>query len=155
MLESESSEACAIVYMIRPAASLEELAEAFDVIGAQLPQRLTHEGRRFADLVARLPEDRSLMLVVEDRGRLVGGALAFRRSPPGVTLRVIGHAPDFRATGLGRRLVEQVEAEAAGFNKHLGYAEAGGAWDKQLEREPDSSPDIVHAGGTPTAPTLE
>lgn len=150
MLESELREACAIVCMIRPAASLEELAEAFDVIGTQLPQRLTHEDRRFADLVARFREDRSLMLVVEDRGRLVGGALAFRRNPRGVTLRIIGLDPTVRRTGLGRRLVEQIEAEATrlgvgtislgaddeaiDFYKHLGYAEAGGAWHKQLER---------------------
>lgn len=133
--------------VIRPAASLEELAEAFDVIGAQLPQRLTHEDRRFADLVCRFPEDRSLMLVVEDRGRIIGGALAFRRNPSGVTLCVIGLDPSVRRMGLGRRLVEQIEAKAArigvgtislgtdeaiGFSMQLGYSQAGGALHKQL-----------------------
>jgi len=99
--------------IVRPVASLDELAEVFDVIGAQLPRRLTHEDRRFADLVARFPEDRSLMLVIEDSGRLVGGALAFRRDPRGATLRVIGLDPGVRGTGLGRRLVERIESEAA------------------------------------------
>jgi GNAT superfamily N-acetyltransferase len=139
--------------IVRPVASLDELAEVFDVIGAQLPQRLTHEDRRFADLVARFPEDRSLMLVIEDSGRLVGGALAFRRDPRGATLRVIGLDPGVRGTGLGRRLVERIESEAArlgvatislgadeavGFYAHLGYAEAGGAWHKRLGPSPAS-----------------
>src|SRR5579859_721431 len=99
--------------VVRPIASLDELAEAFDVIGAQLQQRLTHEDRRFAELVARFPEDRSLMLVVEESGRLVGGALAFRRNARGVTLRIIGLDPSVRRTGLGRRLVERIEKESA------------------------------------------
>ena len=137
--------------IVRPVASLDELAEVFDIIGAHLPQHLTHQDRRFADLVARFPEDRSLMLVVEDRGRLVGGALAFRRDPRGVTLRIIGLDPSVRGTGLGHRLVEQIEEEAAhlgvamislgadeavGFYAHLGYAEAGGAWHKRLGPPP-------------------
>lgn len=142
--------------ILRPVASLDELADVFDVIGAQLPQRLTHEDRRFADLVARFPEDRSLMLVVEDGGRLVGGALAFRRGPRGVTLRIIGLDPGVRGTGLGRRLVERIEEEAArlgvatislgadeaiGFYAHLGYAEAGGAWHKRLGPSPTDAGD--------------
>ena len=140
--------------IVRPVDSLDELAEVFDVIGAQLPQRLTHEDRRFADLVARFPEDRSLMLVVEDSGRLVGGALAFRRDQRGVTLRILGLEPSVRGTGLGRRLVEQIEEEAArlgvatislgadeaiGFYTHLGYAEAGGAWHKRLGPPPPTN----------------
>ena len=65
---------------IRPVASLDELAEAFDVIGAQLPQRLTHADRRFAELARRFPEDRALMLVVE-----VGAASSAGHSPSGGT----------------------------------------------------------------------
>jgi GNAT superfamily N-acetyltransferase len=133
--------------IIRPVASMDELADAFGVIGAQLLQRLTHKDRRLADLAARFPEDRSLMLVVEDGGCLVGGALAFRRAPRAATLRIIGLDPGVRGTGLGRRLVERIEEEAArlgvdtislgadeaiGFYTHLGYAEAGGAWHKRV-----------------------
>src|SRR5689334_19723659 len=98
---------------IRPVASLEELAAAFDVIGAQLPQRLTHRDRRFTDLAQRFPEDRSLMRVVAAGGRILGGALAFRRSPRGVTLRIVGLEPGVRGVGLGRRLVQEIEREAA------------------------------------------
>lgn len=135
--------------VIRPVGSLEELVDVFDVIGAQLPQRLTHDYRRFADLVRRLAEDRGLMLVVEDQGRIIGGALAFRRNPGGVTLRIIGLEASARRRGLGRRLVEKIEQQAArlgvgtislgaddavGFYTHLGYREVGGALHKQLGR---------------------
>jgi GNAT superfamily N-acetyltransferase len=103
--------------VVRPVASLQELAEAFDLIAAQLPRRLTHHDRRFADLACRFPADRALMLVAEDRGRIVGGALAFRTDPAapagsGVTLRLVAVAPPHRGVGLGRRLVERVEAAA-------------------------------------------
>ena len=132
---------------IRPVASLGELAAAFDAIGAQLPGRLTHEDRRFGDLAARFPADQALMLVVEEGGRLRGGALAFRRDARGATLRIIGLEPGVRGLGLGRRLVERIEREAArlgvalislgaddaiGFYRRLGYYEAGGAMHKRL-----------------------
>ena len=112
-----------------------------------------HDLRSFGDRI-KLPcfpgTNELFMLVVEDRGRLVGGALAFRRNPRGVTLRIIGLDPSVRGTGFGRRLVERIEEEAAhlgvgaislgaddealGFYTHLGYAEAGGALHKHLER---------------------
>jgi GNAT superfamily N-acetyltransferase len=54
------------------------------------------------------------MLAAEDQGRIVGGALAFRTDPAapagGVTLRLIGLAREHRGKGLGRRLLQQVEA---------------------------------------------
>jgi GNAT superfamily N-acetyltransferase len=95
-----------------------------------------------AELARRFPADRSLMLVAEDQGHIVGGALAFRTAPAspagGVTLRLIGLAPAHRGKGLGRRLLEEVEAAAGrlgaseislgasgperGFYLRLGYA---------------------------------
>jgi GNAT superfamily N-acetyltransferase len=103
-------------YLIRPVASVQELGQAFDLIGAQLPQQLTRQDRRFADLARRFPADRSLMLVAEDRGRIVGGALAFRTSTAspasGVTLRLIALAPAHRGRGLGRRLLQRLELAA-------------------------------------------
>ena len=68
-------------YVIRPVASLQELAQVFDLAGAQLPQPLTHHDRRSAQLARRFPSDRSLMLLAEEQGRIVGGALAFRTDP--------------------------------------------------------------------------
>jgi GNAT superfamily N-acetyltransferase len=110
-------------YVIRPVASLQELAQVFDLVGAQLLQRLTAQDRRFAELARRFPADRSLMLVAEDQSGIVGGALAFRTDPAaaacGVTLRLIGLAPAHRDKGLGRRLLEEVEAAA----RRLGASE--------------------------------
>ncbi len=62
--------------VIRPVASLQELARVFDLVGAQLPQPLTRHDRRLAELARRFPADHSLMLLAEDQGRIVGGALA-------------------------------------------------------------------------------
>src|SRR6266545_7454718 len=103
-------------YVIRPVASLQELAQVFELAGAQLPQPLTRWDRRLAELARRFPADRSLMLVAEDQARIVGGALAFRTDPAspacGVTLRLIAVTPAYRGKDLGRRLVEEVEAAA-------------------------------------------
>lgn len=103
-------------YVIRPVASLQELAQVFVLAGAQLPLPLTRHDRRLAELARRFPADRPLMLLAEDQGRIVGGALAFRTDPAsragGVTLRIIGLAPAYRGKGLGRRLLQEVEAAA-------------------------------------------
>jgi GNAT superfamily N-acetyltransferase len=110
-------------HMIRPVASLQELATVFDLAGAQLPQPLTRHDRRLAELARHFPADRPLMLLAEDQGRIVGGALAFRTDPAspasGVTLRLVGLAPAYRGKGLGRRLLQQVQAAA----RRLGASE--------------------------------
>ncbi len=95
-------------YRIRAVESLEELATVFDVVGAQMEPTMTHEDRRFQDLARRFGEDRELMLMVEEHGRIVGGALMFR-----TTLRAIGLEPAARGKGLGRRLLERLEEDAA------------------------------------------
>ncbi len=73
----------------------------FDVVGAQMQPTMTQDDRRFHDLARRFTEDRELMLVVEEQGRIVGGTLMFK-----TTLRAIGLEPAARAQGLGRRLLE-------------------------------------------------
>lgn len=73
----------------------------FDVVGAQMQPTMTQDDRRFHDLARRFTEDRELMLVVEEQGRIVGGTLMFK-----TTLRAIGLEPAARGQGLGRRLLE-------------------------------------------------
>lgn len=102
---------------IRPVRSPEELAAVFDALGAELPEPITHDDRRFADLARRYPADRELMVLAEDVDhRVVGGALAFRGEDGGrhATLRIIAVAAAVRYRGLGRALVDRVEAAAAG-----------------------------------------
>jgi len=145
-------------YRIVPAASLEELVAACDVIGAQVSPPFTHCDRRYQDLARHFPEDRALMLVVRDETPslppaaagtpIVGGALAFRTGPRGVTLRMIGLMPHVRGRGIGRRLMAAVEVAAgrlgavaislgaergvAGFYRRLGYAGRGPLMQKGL-----------------------
>src|SRR5215471_8689420 len=102
----------AAVYSIRPVASVRELASAFDLVGEQFEPKATHEARGFQALQRRFTADRRLMLIVESRGRIVGGAFAFRTSRLSVTLRMIALQPGARGTGLGRRLMEAIELEA-------------------------------------------
>src|SRR6266545_2439010 len=110
-------------YVIRPVASLQELAQVFELAGLHQTQGSSRHDRRLAELARRFPADRTLMLVAEDQGGIVGGALAFRSDPAaaacGVTLRLIGVAPAHRGKGPGRRLVEGVEAAA----RRLGASE--------------------------------
>jgi GNAT superfamily N-acetyltransferase len=139
-------------YVIRPVESLEELAAAFDIVGAQFVPAITHEDRRFQDLARRFPAGRPLMLLVEEvkaqdgAGRIVGGALAF--GDRGITLRAIGLESRVRRQGLGRRLMERLELEAIrrgatsinlgtsddskGFYARLGYAGRGTMMHKGL-----------------------
>src|SRR5262249_3763691 len=99
-------------HSIRPVASMNELVSAFDLVGEQFEPNVTHESRRFQDLARRFTEDRRLMLILESRGRIVGGAFAFRKSRLGVTLRMIALQPGARGRGLGRRLIGAIELEA-------------------------------------------
>ena len=91
-------------YVVREVATLAELATVFDVIAGQLNPSVTHDDRRFHDLARRFPEDRALMLVVQEKSRIVGGALSFRKlrkGGSGITLRIIGLEPSARGLGSG------------------------------------------------------
>lgn len=138
---------------LRPVRSPEELASVFDILGTQFPSPFTHRDRRFADLARRYPQDRALMVLAErnpgghgdtgGHGGIVGGALAFRAADgsPVATIRLVALLEAERGQGLGRRLIERVEAEAVrlgvstvflgadgdvrGFYRKLGYAGRG------------------------------
>jgi GNAT superfamily N-acetyltransferase len=139
-------------FVIRPVASIDELAVVFDFVFVHMSGGITHEDRRYHDLARRFESDRSLMLVIEDRGRIVGGALMFN-----TTLRAIALEPAARGKGLGRRLLEAIEQEAArlgrggislgvgrgpsaarGFFTHLGYS-GRSRMGKQLSKSPSSA----------------
>ena len=94
-------------YTIRRVASIEELKETFDILGAQFTPPVADEDRVFIDLVDHYSQDRQLMLVVEKDGQIVGGALGF-----GDTLRVIALKPEARGKGLGLRLIQTFEVSA-------------------------------------------
>ena len=98
-------------YAIRQVTSPEELVRAFDFIGALATPAVTHEDRRFQELARRFAEDRPLMLVVEDRGRIVGGMLACRRGSS-VTPRAAGLGPGVPHDELVDRLLDVIEIEA-------------------------------------------
>ena len=86
-------------YVIREVATLVELAKAFDAIAGQMSPSVTHDNRRFQDLAQRFPEDRALMLVVQDQSRTVGGVLAFRKLRKGGSGITRGSSASNRALG--------------------------------------------------------
>jgi GNAT superfamily N-acetyltransferase len=135
--------------IVRAVSSLDELDSVFDFVCAQLAAGITHENRRYQDLARRFESDRSLMLVAEDCGRVVGGALMFKS-----TLRVIALESVARGQGVGRRLLQAIEEEAArlgrgrisvgvgpgpsparDFFTHMGYA-GRSRMEKQLSLSP-------------------
>ncbi len=109
-----------------------ELADAFDVVGAQFAPPITVEDKlRFGDLDAHFPADQPLMvLACSDKG-VVGGAMAFRNEDGRAALRIVAVVEAFRHRGIGRRLVERVETEARRLGVEgiaLGTDEAVGFW---------------------------
>jgi GNAT superfamily N-acetyltransferase len=110
---------------------LRELATVFDLLGAQLPEPIDSNDRRFDDLADRFQVDQPMMVVATAEGALVGGALAFREQNGAGTLRIAAVIELYRHRGIGRRLVERVETQAALLGAHtmaLGTDEAIGFW---------------------------
>ncbi len=116
---------------VRAVGDLADLRAAFDLAGAQLPEPIDGGDHRIDDLVEHFDADQPLMVVATADGNVVGSALAFRNDNATVTLRIIGVVRAFRHRGIGRRLVERVEAEARRLGAHsmaLGTDEAVGFW---------------------------
>jgi DNA-binding transcriptional MerR regulator/predicted GNAT family acetyltransferase len=116
---------------VRAVRDVADLRAVFDLAGAQLPEPVDSGEHRIGDLAERFPADQPLMVAATVDGNVVGGALAFRNDNGTVTLRIIGVIPAFRHRGIGRRLVERVEAEARRLGAHsvaLGTDEAVGFW---------------------------
>jgi GNAT superfamily N-acetyltransferase len=141
-------------YVIRPTESVAELAEVFDVMGAQLEPARTRAHRSFAELARLFPERRALLLLAEDDGRIVGGAHIGPRGTLSIAL-----APQARGQGAGTRLAQMLEEAATrlglpainvggvtnltrGFYLRLGYQGRGSVMRKGLPlsalwRDPD------------------
>jgi DNA-binding transcriptional MerR regulator len=116
---------------VRVVRDLVELRAVFDLAGALLPEPIDSGDRRIDDLVERFAADQPLMVLATVEETVVGGALAFRNDNGAVTLRIIGVIPEFHHRGIGRRLVERVEAEArrlGALSVALGTDEAVGFW---------------------------
>jgi GNAT superfamily N-acetyltransferase len=130
-------------YVIRPVQSAEELAEVFDVMGAQFSPARTRAHRSFTELARLFPERRTLMLLAEDvladdvladdvlaedvldedHARIVGGAYVGARDSLGIAL-----VPEARGQGLGTRLARQLEETATWLGLPAIYA--GGVTDR-------------------------
>lgn len=97
---------------LRRVASRAELRSAVESVMAMFPPPVpTMDEDRFAELDRAFDTDRPMMLVIESRGRLVGGVFGFR-SDAGSTLRLLAVHEAFRRRGLGRRLVQTFEVAA-------------------------------------------
>ena len=118
----------AMAYEIRPIASLEELEVALEIISAQSADAVRPDERRFRDALQRFPRYRDVMLVAVAEGRIVGGVIGYGPADGPVTgfsllVKALGVAAAHRGTGLGRRLMAEVEAAAAAMGAvevHLG-----------------------------------
>jgi predicted N-acetyltransferase YhbS len=124
--------------LVRPVASIDELKRTEEVIAEQLRPRRSPPAQGLDALTARFMHDRTLMLVAEKDGEIVGGALALRLDDA-VKIEALAIKPDARGRGIGRMLIETLEhqarrlgasaiylgganAENRGFYSHLGFA---------------------------------
>ena len=80
----------AMGYVIRPVASAAELAEVYDVMGAQFDPARTRGGRGFGELARLFPERRALMLLAQADDQIVGGAGGLAMIGVGVTVALTG-----------------------------------------------------------------
>lgn len=115
---------------IRSVASLEELADAFDLAGAQFEPVITRsDERRYEELRSVFSEQRDLLLMAETAERPIGAALGFTSDGRNATLRMIGVVAECRRRGVGGELLRAFERGVVRIGAHsvtLGADEATG-----------------------------
>lgn len=99
-----------VAVTVRPVASVEELLQLEHVIATQFPARRSVAARA-RERESHFEEQRSLMVLAEQNGAIVGGALAFRTADS-VQVDGIALAPGVRGLGIGRKLMAAIESEA-------------------------------------------
>jgi DNA-binding transcriptional MerR regulator len=112
-LDTSLEEEHTMAVIIRSVDSPAELVTAFDVTGAQFDPAIDHtDQRRFAELEAAYASECDLLLVAEEGGSVVGGAMGFSSEASEVTLRILAVAAERRRRGIGRALLRAFEASA-------------------------------------------
>src|SRR6266540_1181932 len=100
-------------HLVRPVASLEELAKAFDLLGAQLTPPITHLDRRWVELARRVPRT-ARSSSSQPRGTRSSAARSPSAGPRATPARRCGCSawrPLPAGKGWGCRLLETLELE--------------------------------------------
>lgn len=132
--------------VLRSCRDLYELTQTYVTIGRQFDEEWNGDDRRLEEPRRRFDSDRELMVAVADGPVIKGGVIAFGDEL--VTVRAIGVDPDIRGLGIGRRLLEIIEAralargaraiglgaaaDARGFYERMGYRGKRTMREKQL-----------------------
>jgi GNAT superfamily N-acetyltransferase len=95
---------------LRACRDLAELVAIHAAIGRQFNETWTGDDRRLEEPRRRFFTDRELMVAIADGEAVRGGVIAF--GDEHVTIRGIGVDAAIRGFGVGRRLLEVVEAQA-------------------------------------------
>jgi len=96
---------------LRAPTDADEVRTALDAIGADFTIPFDHTDARMQRILEQPTTDNPLLVVATlATGVICGAAFAIRSGADGAPLATIGVTATYRVTGLGRRLVEHIEA---------------------------------------------